>query len=498
MGTMASRILGLFRDLAMAALFDRTITDAWAAAFRLPNFFRRLLGEGSLSAAFVPEWQKHQHSDSRVAQDFVNQSFLLVAMLLIFISLGLIFGAEPLLRMLLDGAFVNNSFKFALTVKMAQIMGAFVLFSGLSALLSALLQLYGEFGWTGLAPLFFNVGMLIFTFIPVGWFQGPGMGLAWGVLVGGIAQFSLLAWRFRKRGLSWSLNKIDLSFLMPFLKSIPSGFIAVGLLQFLLLVNSYLASGLEPGTLSRLYWADRLLELPMTLVAVSLGTALLPLLSQLHLENRKLEFSGYVEQNLLYGALFILPAAGGLWALSNCLVRLLFYRGEFDLIDLSRTSAILKYSAWILIFHSLYRILLPVFLAQAKTRWIFRTMVISLAFHLSLAPWAVARGQLAGLLILTIGTLAIAAGILLGIYLKEHSWGQHESAGKEIVKILAASLFMTAFLALLEERFILAGRAAQAGSILLGLGIYVIFLIWLRSRTLRLFWKRIKSRKVNS
>ncbi|KYG62360.1 hypothetical protein AZI86_16110 [Bdellovibrio bacteriovorus] len=201
-GTLTSRILGLFRDIALGALFDRTVTDAWTAAFRIPNLFRRLLGEGSLSVSFIPVFMEEKAGDPSGlrAKNVANgvYSVLLIGMGILTL-LGVVF-VEPLFRLLLSDLYVLSAEKWELTLRMGRIMFGFTFFVTMYAFYMGLLNALGSFGLPALAPALLNVSMLIFTFMPPEWFQGAGDGLAWGVLVGGMLQAGLLFLGLRSRG----------------------------------------------------------------------------------------------------------------------------------------------------------------------------------------------------------------------------------------------------------------------------------------------------------
>lgn len=496
MGTMASRVLGLFRDLAMAALFDRMITDAWAMAFRLPNFFRRLLGEGSLAAAITPVLVQSRVTSMEQERLFTQQCYSFLLLFIGALTLLIFIFASALLEFLVDTSFVQDSARFALSVSMLRVMAGFVFFVTMAAFMSALLQIRGHFGWTGLAPVLFNLTMLICTFVPASFFSQPGMGLAWGVLLGGALQWLLLWFLARRWNLQLQWRRPSWGAIRPFAVRLPMAFLSVGLLQILMLYNSFLASSLETGVLSRMYWADRLIELPLALIAVSLGTVALPKLSELISQKQNKEFASFVEQNLLYGAFFVFPAATGLWGLSELIVKFLFFRGEFSLADVKQTSFLLQFGAGILVIQAGYRLLLPAYQARRQEGHVVWAMVAGLVTHLLLAPKGLESGGVIGLMLVSLLSLGVAFGFLLVSYLKEFQWGHHESSSTEILKLSFASLFMGGFLSLLEERFLAESRWLQASSLILGAGLYVLILLWLRSRLLRLFWKRILNARV--
>lgn len=489
MGTTASRILGLFRDLAMAALFDRTITDAWAAAFRLPNFFRRLFGEGSVAASFTPLWVAEEQKINADLRYFENQILLFMFWVLLILSFIFIVAAEPLLKVLLDPVFVQDALRFGITLKMSQVLGVFVLFVGLSGFFSAWLQIKGEFGWTGFSPVLLNLVMIAFTVMPLHLVGGAPVGLALGAVLGSVAQLVFLVWRATIRGWSFEFksfhSSLDKTIIVPFVRHLPLGFIGVGFLQLLMLVNTFVASSLAQGSLSYLYWADRLLELPLTLVTVSLGTAVLPELTKSIRSHRKQDFAANVEHHLLISLGIIVPAAVGLGTLSELIVRLLFYRGEFLLQDVVGTTGVLRISAGLLILQSIYRLLVPVFLAAAWGRWLFRSLLLGLSFHLAVLPSAAYHWGLRGVIGVSVLSLLLVVLMMSYKYISVYGWDHQSYLNSELSKILFSSVVMGAFLYLLESTFIASAWWWQWGSFIFGIMIYFLMLLWLRSRVLR-------------
>jgi len=189
-------MLGLLRDVAMAAFFERMVTDAWAAAFRFPNLFRRLLGEGSLSVSFIPVFIEARSEDpSGVrARNLANGLYTLLLITMGALTLAGVLFTDDLFRLILSADYVQIAEKWDLTVRLGRIMFAFVFFVSTSAYFAGLLNSLGSFGLPALAPALLNIAMLVFTFLPVGWFPQVGDGLAWGVLIGGLLQAALLWW----------------------------------------------------------------------------------------------------------------------------------------------------------------------------------------------------------------------------------------------------------------------------------------------------------------
>lgn len=435
-GTLTSRILGLLRDVALAALFDRLITDAWAAAFRLPNLFRRLLGEGSLAVSFIPVFMKAQGEDpSGVrARNLANSLYTL---LLVFLGtltiLGLIY-TEELLKLTLAAEYIHLTEKWELTVRMGRIMFGFVFFVCSYAYMTAILNALGSYALAAMAPGLFNLSMLLFTFMPGEWFPENGDGLAWGVFVGGVLQ-SIAVWMgLQARGYIPKLQlKIWNSDLALVMKNMIPGLIGMGLLQFTTMISLYFASSLAEGAISYIYWADRLLELPLSLISVSIGAALLPTLSSLMAQGLRDKARETLQESFLASLFLALPAALGLYFLAEPIIEVLFKRGQFGSEEVVTTAAILKVYAVGLVFTSCSRVMMPMFYSFNNTWFPALASFLSLTLHVLLAPILMKSYGLIGLV--SSGTLTGAVGFL--ILLGGMSWWKVSFEWAGLVRTLA-------------------------------------------------------------
>jgi putative peptidoglycan lipid II flippase len=453
-GTLTSRVLGLFRDMALAALFDRTVTDAWTAAFRLPNLFRRLFGEGSLSVSFIPvfiETQAEDTSGTR-SQNLINAIYTLLLIFLGGVTLWGIVSMEPLLKLLLADNYVLDVEKWNLTVRMARIMFGFVFFVCSYAYFMGILNALGSFALPALAPALLNISMLVFTFMPGTWFPEVGDGLAWGVFVGGLLQAVVLWWALRERNYlpRWS-RQIWNSDVRLVLKNMLPGLLGTGLLQLATLVNLHFASGLGEGALSYIYWADRLLELPLSLVAVSIGTALLPTLSDLAQRKQRPQFQSVLQEHFLMNLYLAWPAAIGLFCLAQPIVEVLFYRGHFNQADVHSTAMVLQVYALSLLVVSSVRVLIPSFYAVKNTWLPAVTSMVGLALHIGMAPLWIESWGLKGLVISSLIAAVVQLILILGLmghYAVAMSW---RSMGKELLKIFVAGFMMAVFAWSLSE-----------------------------------------------
>lgn len=404
-GTMSSRVLGLVREMAFAALFSREVTDAWIAAFRLPNMFRRLLGEGSLSVSFIPVFVEANIENpgggdktSTRARNLVNGFYTLLLVILSVITIVGIFYAESILKIVLDQNYTSQVEKFAMTVRMAKIMFGFVFLVSTYAYFMGILNALGRYGLAAMAPTFFNIAMIISTILPTNWFTYPGDGLAWGVIVGGFLQAAILIPALIRLGyfpsMSWAWGNPDI--LKVFKNMIP-GLIGLGLLQITTIINMKFASELGEGPISYINWADRLLELPLSLISVSLGAALLPTLAGMWTKGEKQKMAEttnfYLRLNMFVGV----AAALGLYFLAQPIVEVLYMRGKFSLSDATATAGVVQVWALIMIPTSCVRVLAPAYYAIKNTWFPALVSALCLGVHLVVAPRLMHQYGLSGL-----------------------------------------------------------------------------------------------------
>lgn len=413
-GTMASRLLGLFREVLLAALFNKAITDSWSAAFRVPNLFRRLLGEGSLSVSFIPVFIEAQLDSEARSKNLVNAMYTLLLIILSLITaIGLIF-PEQILSTVLDPSFVAQTEKYMMTVKMAQIMFLFLYFISSFAFFMGILNALGEFFLPALAPTLWNLAMVISTLWPK---ARTGNQLAWGVVIGGFLQCAILIPALIKKGYMprFTLNFNNKDVFKVFRNMVP-GLIGTGLLQFTTIVNLRFSSSLAEGTISYINYIDRLIELPLSLISVSLGTALLPSLSKLWSQNHKTEMSAEAKKYLELNLLISMASAAGLYSLAQPLIQFLFGRGRFTPADVLASSEILKTYCWILIFASGVRVLAPAYYAVKNTWFPAVASTLGLSIHLFLAPYLMKDMGVYGLMMSTITTAAVNMILLLSFF----------------------------------------------------------------------------------
>lgn len=345
--TAMSRVLGLFRDVAIADRFGAGAAyDAFLIAFFVPHFLRQLLAEGALSTAMVPVYTElHESSASADASGSADAfaSNLISWLILLFpvvVVLGIILA--PWYVPFLASGFDPG--KLALTVRLTRILFPFIAVIGIAAVLMGILNAHRRFFAASFAPVWFNVGMLLGVLVLAPRTDPAILGVGIGVLIGGSAQLisqipalSNVGFRFRFRILPIHPRIRRMIWLMA------PALLTLAVTQVNLMVDYKLASHLGDGGISALQYAMRLFQLPLGVLAVSVATALLPRFSQAWARQDEDRFSGYLNEGIVASALVLLPAMVGLLVVGRDVVRLLFEHGSFTAADTLRTSRVLSY-----------------------------------------------------------------------------------------------------------------------------------------------------------
>jgi putative peptidoglycan lipid II flippase len=369
-GTLLSRILGFLRDAVIAHFFGAGMAaDAFFVAFRIPNLWRRLVGEGALTISFIPVYTetlvRRPEEESR---ELTHVAFTLAGTILFVITLlGIVF-SPLLIRVIAPGWVAEAPEKFQLTVSLNRIIFPYLFFMGLFALSMGILNSRRHFAAPAIAPVFLNIFMILSVFFFYTSFQRPVMALALGVLAGGIVQFLFQIPFLVKQGISFRFN---FNFRHPAMKRISllmvPGLIGSAVYQLNVFIDTIFASFLPEGSVSYLYFADRLLEFPLGLFAVAVGIASLPSLSMLASEGRVSELKETLSFALRLVSFISIPAMIGLIALKTPIIHVLFQRGVFDDSATMKTaSALLCYTVGLWAIAGA-RTLVPAFYALQDT-----------------------------------------------------------------------------------------------------------------------------------
>ncbi len=384
--TLISRVFGFMRDILIAAtLGTGWVADAFVVAFRFPNLFRRLFGEGAFNSAFVPVFAKKIEGEGKeAARTFAEEALAG----LFFILLILTVVAELTMPFLMYGlapGFDATPEKFDLAVLLTRITMPYLLCMSLVALMSGALNSAGRFAESASVSIVLNATMMIATLLSLwlGYKAGREAGIiqALAVFVAGFLQLALLMWGMKRAGLSlklrWPRMTDDMRHLVKL--GVP-GIVAGGVTQLNIAIGTIIAS-MQPGAVSHLYYADRIYELPLAIVGIAVGVVLLPDVSR-HLRAGNTEaVMDSQNRSLEFAMLLTLPAALALAVMPTEIVRVLFERGAFRPEDTASTAAVLAIFALGLPAFVLIKVFSPAYFAREDTKTPMRYATISLTVN---------------------------------------------------------------------------------------------------------------------
>ncbi len=427
-GTFISRVLGLFRDMAIGAFFSRTETDAFFVAFRIPNFFRRFIGEGALSISFIPvfvqclapssEGAVSEQDPTQRAKNLMNSVYTLLLLLVASLTVGGILCMDPLFHWLFaDTPFAQVEQKMQMTILMARLLFVYLFLVTLYAYFMGIANALGSFFIPALAPAFLNIFIIVFAFLPKDTVPFPPLLLCYGVLAGGFFQVVLTAFLLYRLGflplpvLSFSHKDLGLM-----LSRFGPGLLGVGGFAIIGLMNLYFAGWLEEGAHTYIYYGDRLLELPRSLIAISMGTALLPQLSWFSARGQRAEMLKTASQQRELLLFLVLPCAVAFYFMGTPIIEVLFQRGRFDAVTAENTALVLKIYSVLLISSSLSRVLATCFYAVKNTWYPALCSALYMLFHALLVGYMTKALALPGLVGATVISNVFFMCLLMGAY----------------------------------------------------------------------------------
>ena len=396
--TAASRVLGFVREATIAALLGAgPVADAFYAAFRLPNLFRRLFAEGPFNAAFVPLFTKALHGEEggRRARELASDvgSLLLIVMLL-FSGLAMVF--MPWVVGVIAPGFgaPGEEAKFDLTVLLARVMFPYLAAMSFWAMVAAVLNAHSRYFLAALAPTLLNVAMIVA--LALGWWLAAdgatlGLLLAWGVTISGVLQLALVVAGMRAVGFGFSVLRVPRltpevrRFLALALPAVLTG----GVTQINLVVGQIIASA-QDGAIALINYADRVFQLPLGIIGIAIGVVLLPELSRALKRGDDGEATALQNRSLEFALLLTLPAAAGLLVLPGPILSVLFERGAFTAETTARAAEVLRAFSWGLPAFVLVKVLQPTFYAREDMRLpLYATganVVVNIGLSLALFP----------------------------------------------------------------------------------------------------------------
>ncbi len=421
--TLLSRILGFVRDAVIAWYFGAgQNSDAFIAAFRIPNLLRKLLGEGSISNAFVPVLTDYLAIDGKdEAFRLARSALWVLSILLVVISLGGIILSPVIVKIIVPG-FIDSPEKMCLTITLTRIMFPYIFFIGLVALSMGILNVFGHFAAPALAPVLLNLAMILSVFFLSPHLARPVLGLAIGVIIGGILQLMLQLRVLAGKGfIFWLKAKIFHPGLKKMSQLLPPVIIGGAVYQINVLVGTLLGSFLPEGSVTVLYFADRLVQFPLGIFAIAAATAVLPSLSRQaamkDLEALRDTF-GYAVRLTLF---MTIPSMVGLIVLREPIITLLFQRGEFSLQATLLTARALLYYAIGLWAYSAVRIVAATFFALKDTRTPMIMATVSILANIVLGAALMKPLAHAGLALAT--SMASVLNLALLVYMLRKKLG---------------------------------------------------------------------------
>ena len=383
--TGLSRITGFIRDVVFSYFFGATgIADAFFVAFRIPNFFRRLFAEGAFAQGFIPVLATKLQSPKAQLQHFVALVAGNLSLVLFVVVLLGVMGADALVFVFAPG-FRDNPQQLALTVELVRITFPYLFFIALTAMCAAVLNSHHRYAIPAITPVILNVVLIGAAFVATPFFEVPVLAFAWAVFVAGAIQLLFQFPALKREQMlvrpKLGVNDKDIQKLGKLL--LPAIF-ASSVSQINGLIDTILASLLATGSISWLYYSDRLLELPLGLVAIALGTVLLPNLSRLHNANDKEGFAATVDWGLSMGLLFALPATVALYMLAQPLIASIFFHGALTSADVIMASLSLQAFSVGLLSMVAVRVLSPAYFSRQDTKTPFKIATVAISVNVIL------------------------------------------------------------------------------------------------------------------
>ncbi|MDQ6961675.1 MAG: murein biosynthesis integral membrane protein MurJ [Mariprofundaceae bacterium] len=449
--TLLSRVLGFVRDVLIARVLGAgMLADAFFVAFKLPNFFRRIFAEGSFTVALVPVLAEQKEKGEEEVHQYLNaMAGLLLLSLLVFTVLGMLL--MPWLLLAFAPGFADEPNRWQQTLTLARWMFPYLALISLTAMAWAVLNAYRKFAVPAATPVLLNVGMIIGAVCFAPMMESPALALAWGVLLGGVMQ---LAVQFPAlKAIGW-VPRPRLNFRLPAIARTMRLFfpavLGTSAVQINILIGTALATLLPVGAVSYLYYADRIVQLPLGLFGIAMGTALLPALSSHFAAGQKEKALSDLRHGLVWLSWICIPAMVGIFLLAEPVVMTLFEHGAFSHRDtIATTQTLLMYAVGLLCF-CWVKILATACYAQHEAKAPTRFAVISVGANIGFALILLESMQHLGLALAT--SLSSLINVLLLIHFLQNRHGKlfGVQALQRMLKAVLAVVPMIVYLLLVE------------------------------------------------
>ncbi|AYN24736.1 murein biosynthesis integral membrane protein MurJ [Buchnera aphidicola] len=397
--TLISRVLGFLRDLLIAHIFGASIfTDAFFIAFKIPNLLRQIFAEGAFSKSFIPILINYKsRKDKEYIQEFIRStSGLMILILTIIVILGIIF--SNYLIIVNAPGFSKSPDKLQLACTLLKIMFPYILFISLSSLCSSILNSCNDFFIPSFSPIILNITIIVFSFFFNNYFEPSIISLAWSVIIGGFFQlFYQFPFLYKINMLVFpNINFKNIGLLKVLRKMGPS-ILGSGANQISLIFNTIFISLLNPGSISWMYYADRLIEFPIGIIGVSLSTILFTSFSSTYSNNTKSEYKKLLNWAIRFSLILSLPISVILFMCSKPLVIILFQYGKFTNFDVLMTQKVLELYSFGLVSFILVKILVSAFYAYQEVNIPMRISILTLFLTQLMNPFFIFYFQHSGL-----------------------------------------------------------------------------------------------------
>ena len=446
---MLSRVLGLVRDVVVAGYFGASgASDAFFVAFKIPNFLRRLFAEGAFAQAFVPVLSEYRtQRDLTAVQVLVNRTAGSLGSVLLLVTLLGSAGSPVLAMIFAPGFYMSGSESFPLAAEMLRITFPYLMLISLTAFAGSILNSYERFAVPAFTPVLLNICLIGSAVYLSPLFEQPIMALAWGVFMAGAVQLAFqlpfLA-RLRllpKPKMGWKDEGVR-----RILKLMLPALFGVSVAQINLLLDTVLASFLQQGSVSWLYYSDRLAELPLGVFGIAIATVILPSLSRKHAESSPEKFSQMLDWALRMVMLIGVPAAVALIVLAEPLLTTLFHYGEMTDRDVEMASMSLRAYGLGLLAFMLIKVLAPGYFSRQDTKTPVKIAVIAMVANMVFNLALIFPLAHAGLALATALSAFLNAGLLLRGLLKQGVFHFSPGWAKWLLQLVSANIAMGALL----------------------------------------------------
>ena len=450
---MISRIFGFIRDILTAAILGAgPVADAFFVAFRLPNFFRQFFAEGAFSAAFVPMFSRILTKQSKQsALTFAEQSLSILACILLAM-IGLVEIFMPQFMTVIAPGFMADPDKYELVITFSRITFPYLLFVSLVAIIGGVLNSLNYFAAWASAPILMNLTLIFALLVIVPYAPTAGHALSLGVFLAGVVQLLFMMGGLKVAGVSLKIRKPVIN---PEIKRLGRlvlpGAIGASVMQINLLVSTVIASFLPEGSVSYLYYADRIALLPTGVIGVAIGTALLPLLTRQIRSNQPVEANRSFNRSLEYALLMTLPAAAAMMIIPDTLISAMFERGAFDQAVAQATSAALVALSFGVPAFVIVKTFTPNFFAREDTKTPVKIAIFCVLANIALSIGLMIPFDHVGIAMANSLSSWMNAGLLFYVLHKHQFVTLTDDFKKAAINVIACTFLMSSALILSHQ-----------------------------------------------